>query len=512
VALAALAVVATVAGVVGTLLQSRAARLQRDFALQQMESSEVLNEFHEFLLSDAAPSGKPFTVNDLLDRAARIVDRQHTADDPDRLRLLISIGHQYLEHDEAARARPVIEEAYKWSRTSANVSIRAKASCMLGVSVSQQDDLSRAEALFREGIAELPSDPQFALERISCLRSGAEIAVQSGNAADAVALAQTAQTVLRQSRFDSPPLESQIWIDLATAYTAADRDQDALLAFQQASDLLSSLGRDQTETAAVLFCNWGLELDLLGRPLEAEDKYKRAIQIERTGRSEDNVSPMLLADYSRTLEELGRLHQAADYATRAYSKAQRITYTLAGVFALFEIARIAAAEGDTSRAISSFELVESRMKKRFPAGHYGFAVLAGQRALIALAKGNLSNAIALANQAVSLDEAAIAAGGDGAHDLPDLLTTRSKVELAASRPSLAVNDANRAIALLESKARPETKSSILGHAYLALGHALLSQGKSTDARSAFRSAADNLKATVGPAHPDTRLAGRLAQH
>src|SRR5262249_9127895 len=57
VALAALAVMAIGAGVVGTLMQNRAARSQRDFALRQMESSEVLNEFHEFLLSDAAPSG-----------------------------------------------------------------------------------------------------------------------------------------------------------------------------------------------------------------------------------------------------------------------------------------------------------------------------------------------------------------------------------------------------------------------------------------------------------------------
>ena len=510
VALAAVAVMAIVAGVVGTLMQNRAARTQRDFALQQMESSEVLNEFHEFLLSDAAPSGKPFTVNDLLDRATRIIDRQHTANDPNRLRLLISIGHQYLEQDEAARARPVLEEAYKWSRQSSDRSIRARASCMLAVSMSQAGESSRAEELFREGLGEIPSDPQFALERIGCLRSGTEIAVQNGNAAEAVNRAQMAQQFLRGSHFDSPSLELERWIDLATAYSTAGWDEEAVSAFGQASELLSSLGRDQTENASVLLCNWGLELDLLGRPLDAQSKYRQAIDIERTDKTE-NVSPMLLADYSRSLEELGHFEEAADYATRAYSKAQSMGNSLVADIALFESGRVAVAQKDTSRAAAIFDRVEPRLRKRFPAGHYGFAILASQRALIAMARGSLPTAMSLADQAVSIDEIAISSGGDGVHDLPGLLTNRATIQLAASQADRAAVDATRAIHLLSSAIKPGTYSSVLGNAYLALGRALSALGKANDARLAFRSAAENLQNTIGPDHPDTRMAQRLAE-
>ena len=61
VALATLTVIAFTAGIVGTLIETKNARTQRDFALRQMKQAEALDEFHQFLLSDAAPSGKPFT-------------------------------------------------------------------------------------------------------------------------------------------------------------------------------------------------------------------------------------------------------------------------------------------------------------------------------------------------------------------------------------------------------------------------------------------------------------------
>ena len=74
VALATMVVIATVAGIVGTLLLAWTARAQRDFAFRQLEHSEAVNDLNSFLLSDAAPSGKPFTVNELLERARHIVE------------------------------------------------------------------------------------------------------------------------------------------------------------------------------------------------------------------------------------------------------------------------------------------------------------------------------------------------------------------------------------------------------------------------------------------------------
>src|SRR5258705_9404863 len=91
VALAALAIIATVAGLVGTLLQprtagaqARAARSDRDFALQQMSRTQAISEFLEVLVSDAAP-GKPLRVNPLLEPAEKILAKQDSAGNADHV-------------------------------------------------------------------------------------------------------------------------------------------------------------------------------------------------------------------------------------------------------------------------------------------------------------------------------------------------------------------------------------------------------------------------------------------
>jgi serine/threonine-protein kinase len=116
VALATVAFLGTAAGVAGTLVQAGKARAQRDFALRQLARAESINDLDNFLLSDAAPSGKPFTANELLGRAQHIAERQHQADTTNRAELLTSIGRKYVDQDEDGKARDVLEQAYQVSR------------------------------------------------------------------------------------------------------------------------------------------------------------------------------------------------------------------------------------------------------------------------------------------------------------------------------------------------------------------------------------------------------------
>jgi serine/threonine-protein kinase len=511
VALATLAVAATIGGVTGTLVQTRTARTQRDFALRQVERSEALKDFHEFLLSDAAPSGKSFTVNELLARAEHIVERQRAANDPTRVMLMVSIGRQYLAQDEGASARRVLELAYMLSRSIADRSIRAQASCTLAAQLARDEQLQRAEQLYQEGLDELPEDPQFALARIDCLQSGSEIVQETGDIRQGIARSLAAQRVLKQSPFNSDTLELNRWTDLARAYSSAGQDAEAVSAFERAGALLTSLGRDDTGTAVSLFNNWALELDQIGHPLEAQKMYRRAIDISSAGHSEDTVSPMVLCNYARCLSELGRLDEAADYAERAYAKAQQVGLEIAVSYSLLARAKIYTAQGKADRAAAMFAEVQPRLEKSLPLGHYGFASLASAQALNVLAQGDVSTALRLADQAVAIDEATIKAGGEGSYYMPTLLINRATVELKGQRPDLAVDDASRALALLQTASKPGMFSSIQGSAYLVLGRALKTEGKFKEAKAAFGSSAKHLKVTVGPDHPDTRQAQRLTR-
>jgi serine/threonine protein kinase len=319
VALTALAFAATLAGVTGTVLQTRTARRQRDFAFRQLSRAEAINDLNSLLFSDLAPLGKPFTVDELLARAEHVVGRQHGGSD--RVELIISLGRQYTVQDEYEKARELLEEARRLSQTLPEPSTRARASCALAQALSRGTDLSRSEALFQEGIRELPDEPMFALDRVTCLLRGSEIAQNRSDASQGVGRAQAAERLLKQWPFRSELLELDTSISLAGAYRNAGRLREASATFEQAAARLTALGRDDTQRAGTVFNNWGVALTVDGRPLDAEKVLGRAVAVGRDSQGDETVSPMLLVNYARVLQDLERFKEAGDCAERGYAKA-----------------------------------------------------------------------------------------------------------------------------------------------------------------------------------------------
>ena len=151
------------------------------------------------------------------------------------------------------------------------------------------------------------------------------------------------------------------------------------------------------------------------------------------------------------------------------------------------------------------------MRRKLPPLHYAFAALTSDKALLAEAQGDLPAALRLANEAVSIDEASIRRGGPCAAYLPVLLIRRAVVELELQQAQSADADANRALTLFTKAIDDGALSSHVGRAYLAQGRILQYEGKMIDAREAFSLAAKHLEDTLGPDHPDSRMARQSAE-
>lgn len=505
VSLAVLAFLGTAAGITGTLAQAKKAQAQRDFALHQLARAESISDLDAFLLSDAAPSGKPFTFNKLLERAEHIVARQHGADLASRTELLISIGRKYVSQDEDGKARRLLEEAYQISRGLSDPSPRAQASCALGSALARSD-LPRADALVLEGLRELPSEPPFTLDRVSCLLSGSAVERERGASEDAIARTRAARDLLAASPLRSETADLRVQMELAESYRSAGQYRNAIPAFEQAAALMTALGRDETETAGTLFNNWALALHASGLPLQAEKLFHRAMDISRAGPSEQGVSPMLLVNYARTLRELGRPGEAAEYAEHGYAKAVEAGNRVVVNQALLVRARIYREQGNLARAEAMLAEAEPRLRRDLPSGHPAFSKVAEEYALLASARGNGPTAMRLANQAVRIAEAPVKAGQGGAEYLSSVLVTRSDLERQLGRAGDAVTDAAWALSLLQKSTEPGLFSGQLGRAYFSLGRAQQARGKPEEARTAFRAAVENLENALGPDHPDTRSA------
>jgi serine/threonine-protein kinase len=525
VGLATLAVVTLIGGLAGTITQAgratrqaalaeqerqradeqaRAATEQRDFALRELSHAAGINELNQFLLSDAAPSGKPFTAGELLARAETIVEREHGESDANHAEMLVAIGSQYNATDQGAKARQLLGRAYEISRGLPERETRARAACTLASAVGRAGDRDRAEALLREGIADLPDEPQYTLDRISCLLDGSLVARDANDARLAIARAKAAQALLPQLRYPSAVLELNVLMDLAASYDQADQFPAAVEMFEHANAQLVALGRENTAAASALYNNWGLTLHLMGQTLKAEELFRKAISISSADGTDKNVLPMRLANLSRTLLALGRDADAARTAELAYTRARATGDEIVVSQSLLMRAQAYRNLGDYVRAEQVVNEAEPRYL-RPGQDPIGAASIIYERAMLAQARGETDAAMAGMNKAVAISEKR---GTDRMAQAVFALR-RAEFELSMQRFDPAVADARTARRLFLEVSGAGAASSYVGRCYLVEGRALATVGRDEEARGALSSALEQLRPTVGADHPQAKLAERL---
>ena len=503
VALAAALVLALAVGLAGTLAQSRraaeqaaVAREQRDFALRQLARAEAINELNSFLLSDAAPGGRPFTAGDLLDRAQAVVARQRGEPAADRAELLLSIGRQYQTQDDQVQAHRLLTEAYDLARRSGEPAVRARAACALGSSFGNLEQLDRARPLLDEGLALAGDEPQFVLHRVFCLLRDSEVARDADDGARAVASARDAERLLRRSGQGSALLELRVAMDLAESHRVAGDLAAADGAFAAAAARLEALGRGDAEIAGTLFNNWALVVRGLGRPLDAERLFRRAVEIASRDGGLEGVSPMLLGNLGRTLVDLARPAEAREYAERSLAGARRGGLETAATHALAHLTIATMELGELASAERHLDEFGKRIDGQ-PPDHYYWTTLASYRGMLAHRRGDLAAARVAHDGAVArADE----------QDLPWLLVRRAALGLDEGRPERARADATRALEMARRAARPNAPSSLVGLAQLALARALRAQGTTAEAAAAYAAALAHLGPALGAEHPATREA------
>jgi tetratricopeptide (TPR) repeat protein len=485
-------------------------------------------------LSDAGPSGAPLSVGALLARAERLVNRQQGETVENRVEMMMSIGRQYYVETEVGSAVRVLTRAYDLASAIPDRSFRARAGCELAAALARAGEQDRATTLMNGVYADLPEEPQLALYRLSCMLRSAEVARDRGEVQASIDDVLRARA-LNRSTVKSDVLEYDIAHNLGEAYRVAGRLREADAAFRDAAAGLTILGLDDTETAGTLYNNWGLVLEILGRPIEGERFLRRAIHIGSTDGTLRGVRPLLLNNLARLLRELNRLYEASTYAEQAYTQGRASADELAVSQSLLNRAGIYRERGDLTRAAAALDELAPRMTRMLRPGHAAFGQLAMEQAQLARARGNLREAIAFADRAIAIAEASTQSG----QYLPSNLSRRADLRLAFQQADGARADAERAIALEQRKlaagptppadrpmkaaaasATPASTtasssgavgfSSRLGRMYLVLARALAAQGRAREASAAFASALAHLTPTVGADHPDTRLARQLA--
>jgi tetratricopeptide (TPR) repeat protein len=211
---------------------------------------------------------------------------------------------------------------------------------------------------------------------------------------------------------------------------------------------------------------------------------------------------MLMTNLARTLSRLGRSREALEYAERAYAEAKRAGDETVVNQVLLQRAGVYSDLGQHAKADSMLVELVPRLRRMFPAGHVVYYALAREQARLGRARGDLASAAGAIERALAI------LGNDSSerYSVSQLLVRRSEVELALGRTAAAKLDAARALELARQAVMPGEPSSNLGDAYLGLGRALHANGEEPAATAAFASAYAHFRPTLGPDHPDSRIA------
>jgi serine/threonine protein kinase len=505
VALATLVVLATVAGLVGTLIQARTARVQRDYALRQLSRAEAINDLDFFIFSESPPPQATF------DHAREVLGRQQGLSVASRVQILIALGGHVDLRQGDARGYEILEEAYRLSRQANEPSSRANAACALAETLASRDQFEPAEKLIQEGLGVLPDEPQYVLDRAFCLVAGGVVSRGNGAPAEAIHRLQLAQQMLKQAPPHSQMLDLRASMFLADSFRQAGRHRDASTYYEQTAVRLKELGQDDMGLAGSAYYKWGLTLLALGRPIEAEKLIHRAILVFSKGEDDPEVVPWHLVAHAYALRDLGQLDPADEQSRRGYSTSLKGGDPGGANQAMLLTISIARLRGNLIEARRLLAQLEPGLHK-LPPGDMFAASFLTERALTEQAQGDLNAALNSINQSLAIAEASVKAGKKGADLVPIFLTSRSNIERLLGRTVDAVADASQALNQLQQAAQPGTFSCHIGRANLALGLALQAQGmeKHEESERAFQSAANHLENSLGAGHPDTLNARQLA--
>ncbi|HKD18578.1 MAG TPA: protein kinase [Thermoanaerobaculia bacterium] len=495
---------AVVAGGLGILWKSREASRQRDAAQIQLARATATNEFLGFLLSVAAPGEKKFTVGELLGQGEALIDKQFSGNDPLRAEMLVAVGEQYWNEEQYDKGGELFAKAAAIARRSGDPALRARALCPLALARMAGGKRRIAENMIARALADLPDDPQYALQRAECLTNCAEFGFLTDEGDPMIRNATAALDLLDRTPLSTNLARIEARGALAYGYYLTRQNAKADRAYAELMKAIEQAGMERTMAAADTLNNWGL-VHFQGEIGKAESLYRRCLELHRFIEG-DSIAPTLLANYAGVLLELGRYEEAVPLYEEAIRTAKARKETRLQLDTMMELADLYVESGDSGRA--SAELAEVEPFRDLPVfsilrrAHYAYT-----RGLLALHDGRVTEARTQFAESVAEHDRYPAKISRNAWALIEL----ARAELLLGHREAAEAAAHRAIAFSESLVEKGAPSYLVGLSRSMLGQIQIAEGETNAARESLEIASDHLQRTLGSDHPETREANRLAR-
>jgi eukaryotic-like serine/threonine-protein kinase len=288
VALASIAVIALAGGLVGTLIQARTARRERDSALRERDRADRIADFMTgvFKVSDPHETvGRSVTARELLEKASEDINDNLTEDPEVRAQLLHVMGRAYLNLGLFSRAESLFRQGIQASKSLGEEKNRDALSMThdLAWAIMQQGRLAEAESTERTLLDTQqrilgPDD----VDTLATMEELAFTVCNEGKGQCAEGIELTRKVLERQKVIlGSDARYTLVTMDnLALMLAGANRLDEALKLQQDSLDRhIRVFGTENLETVNAMLNLGEFQRDV-GREEDAEQTFETLLEIE----------------------------------------------------------------------------------------------------------------------------------------------------------------------------------------------------------------------------------------
>lgn len=491
-----IAVATSVAGVAGlcaalvfAFMQARVAESERDRAFALAARNEAVTSFMGTVITEAAESGKPLSVNDIVSRSEQLALANTSGNRENRAAVLGMLGTYYHTLSDYTRAAAALDRALALMDSARDSDLRSELVCVRAIVSGNMGQLDEAIRVTERELQHPPSD---AVSHAACLHHRAILAQFADDPPNTLRYATAALSRLQESGRAPKDVEAKYLETVASAYYINNRHRESLEHYDMAMRDLTELGRARGAASLVLRANLGVVYEGAGMPNRALQLHEENLSVARERDPSAPPHAVLMLNRARALEAVGRYADARkEYeivlGMSKSAQAKRVmVYSLIGLIGTnLQLEDTAAAKrylADIQDVFGPSEPVDS-----IPA------------AKVASLRGRLHLALGEPQLALQEFERALLHKRNRPTRIEAFLG-KAEAELLSGDARAAVADAQVALDIARAQQGGVQWSSRTGLAWLMLSRAQQALGNPA-AQAAGETAVKHLTQTVDAAHP-----------
>ena len=470
------------------------ARAQRDNAIYHERRAAASSGFMGFLLQTIAPTGQAYTMEELLDKARELLERDYRGDPRFMARMMVELADHYFELHDRGRELPLLSRAEELATASNDMETAGYASCRLAKSAADDGDIAAAEDALRRAdgyLAGIRGSAEGPL--VQCLRARSALARLQGKTAEALIHARRAVAIGRATGDTLSHYHRGAINEVARGLHDDGDIRGSLDLTRKLIAVNESIGRGRTLASVVERYNEAALLSRLGEKREASAALARTIELASGLNPERRVPTYVTILAGDLAVDLGMPDSAIRTFRRALADSRRRGDAAYRVRALGALVGVLLDQERASEAKANLDELSAITpeKQRWRRDLLGarLAYIQGDRSQarrrymeILTERGFPGRGISTAYFSSLVLEAAIMAWNSGDVAEAELLAVHAR-------------------RLGKGEGQDEARSGTLGHAGLIIARARHHYGDSAAAREILRRSVVSMENGYGSGHP-----------